>query len=67
MAVHGAVYRCQRCGQEVRVDIGGLGVLVCCNVPMERKGEPEGGGPGASQQPGTHGSRLGDGDAQDIE
>ena len=35
-------YVCPRCGQEVRVVSGGLGVLVCCNVPMERRAPEEG-------------------------
>jgi desulfoferrodoxin-like iron-binding protein len=38
MAIHGGVYRCQRCGQEVTVTVEGLGVLVCCNLPMEHVG-----------------------------
>lgn len=28
-------YRCNVCGQEVRVTKEGVGVLVCCNKPME--------------------------------
>jgi desulfoferrodoxin-like iron-binding protein len=38
MAAEGGVYRCHRCGQEVTVTVEGLGVLVCCNLPMELVG-----------------------------
>ncbi len=37
MATEGAVYICPRCGQKVMVVTAGVGALVCCNVPMERK------------------------------
>ncbi len=37
MAEQGATYRCEICGQEVRVTKSGVGTLVCCNHPMVRK------------------------------
>jgi len=38
----GEVYRCNACGNEVKVISVGGGTLVCCNKPMEliREGEP---------------------------
>jgi desulfoferrodoxin-like iron-binding protein len=35
----GEHYRCNVCGNEVRVTKVGGGELVCCNQPMERLGE----------------------------
>jgi len=39
MAEEGKKYLCQICGQEVIVTISGVGTLVCCDQPMERKEE----------------------------
>lgn len=38
----GEVYRCNTCGNEVKVIAIGGGTLFCCNKPMEliREGEP---------------------------
>lgn len=35
MALEGQVYRCEICGQQVKVIEGGAGILVCCGVDME--------------------------------
>jgi desulfoferrodoxin-like iron-binding protein len=39
MAEEGKKYVCQICGQEVIVTKSGVGTLVCCDQPMERKEE----------------------------
>jgi superoxide reductase len=31
------VYKCQVCTNEVKVTAEGVGILVCCNKPMELK------------------------------
>lgn len=36
MAEHGKTYRCNVCGNEVKVVKAGAGVLVCCGQPMEK-------------------------------
>jgi desulfoferrodoxin-like iron-binding protein len=53
MAVQSGVYRCQRCGQEVRVTVEGLGVLVCCNLPMEQLGGARTDSPANTRGPGA--------------
>ena len=35
MANEGELFRCNVCGQEVRVSKGGPGRLYCCGEPME--------------------------------
>ena len=37
MAEEGKTYVCALCGQEVKVIISGVGTLVCCDQPMEKK------------------------------
>lgn len=39
MATEGEIYVCKLCGQEVKVIKAGVGTLVCCDQPMEIKGE----------------------------
>ncbi|OGD24488.1 MAG: desulfoferrodoxin [Candidatus Aminicenantes bacterium RBG_13_63_10] len=39
MAEKGKTYKCEICGQEVRVEKSGVGTLVCCNTPMVKKEE----------------------------
>jgi superoxide reductase len=34
MAEEGKTYRCDLCGQRVRVLTSGVGTLVCCDQPM---------------------------------
>ena len=41
MAEEGKVYRCEICGQEVKVLVSGVGTLVCCDQPMVIKEEQE--------------------------
>ncbi len=53
MAVQDGVYRCQRCGQEVTVTVQGLGVLVCCNLPMERVGSSQRNARAGEEAPGA--------------
>jgi superoxide reductase len=37
MAEEGKIYVCKLCGQEVKVTKSGVGILVCCDQPMELK------------------------------
>jgi desulfoferrodoxin-like iron-binding protein len=39
MAEISTIYKCNICGQIVRVEKEGAGTLVCCNVPMEKMPE----------------------------
>jgi desulfoferrodoxin-like iron-binding protein len=34
MGLEGEIYRCEICGQEVRVTLAGPGRLYCCGEPM---------------------------------
>jgi len=36
MAEEGATYKCELCGQEVKVTKAGVGTLVCCDQPMTK-------------------------------
>ncbi|HEY3347201.1 MAG TPA: desulfoferrodoxin FeS4 iron-binding domain-containing protein [Nitrospirota bacterium] len=38
MAEQDKVYRCELCGQEVKVITEGGGTLFCCGQPMEKAG-----------------------------
>ena len=42
MAVEGAVYYCDLCGQEVKVVKKGTGILRCCGEVMKKKDMVEG-------------------------
>ncbi len=37
----GQVYRCNICGNQVKVLEAGGGVLVCCGVPMKLEASPQ--------------------------
>jgi superoxide reductase len=39
MAEEGKIYVCSICGQEVKVVKSGMGTLVCCDQPMDKKEE----------------------------
>lgn len=36
MAIQDATYRCNVCGQIVKVKVSGDGTLVCCDEPMKQ-------------------------------
>ncbi|EGJ50949.1 desulfoferrodoxin FeS4 iron-binding domain-containing protein [Desulfocurvibacter africanus] len=36
MANSGETYKCDVCGQVVKVQTGGAGTLVCCDQPMKK-------------------------------
>jgi superoxide reductase len=36
MAQLNSIYKCNLCGQIVRVEKEGVGTLVCCDQPMEK-------------------------------
>ncbi len=38
MANSGETYKCDLCGQVVKVEKGGQGTLVCCDQPMKKVG-----------------------------
>jgi len=38
MATNGETYKCEICGQVVKVEKGGAGTLVCCGEPMKKVG-----------------------------
>ena len=46
MGQEGELYRCEICGQEVRVTRTGPGRLYCCGEPMTRIGPDEAGASG---------------------